>query len=126
MVRLAIDGLRHYWRLSLCLFLGVFTGSAILTGSLLVGDSVKQTLLNNSELRIGAVKQAVITGARFITQKLTDQIAASLPGKDTAGMLFSTGIISTPDKKSRVNGVRVYGVNKDFWKLAGRAAPAGN
>ena len=126
MVRLAIDGLRHYWRLSLCLFLGVFTGSAILTGSLLVGDSVKQTLLNNSELRIGAVKQAVITGERFITQKLTDQIAASLPGKDTAGMLFATGIISTPDKKSRVNGVRVYGVNKDFWKLAGRDAPAGN
>ena len=125
MVRLAIDGLRHYWRLSFCLFLGVFIGSAILTGSLLVGDSVKQTLLNNAGLRIGSVKQAVITGERFITEKLTDRIAAALPGKNTAGVLLATGIISTPDKKSRVNGVRVYGVNEDFWKLAGRDAPMG-
>ena len=34
MIRLAISGLRHYWKLSLCLGAGVFLAAAILTGSL--------------------------------------------------------------------------------------------
>ena len=123
MIRLALDGLRHYWRLSFCLFLGVFTASAILTGSLLVGDSVKQTLRNNAGLRVGPVNQAILTGERFITQSLVERVAVALPGKVTAAALVTPGVISTPDKRVRVNGVRVYGVTDAFWKLAGMDVP---
>ena len=126
MIRLALHGLRHYWKLSICLFLGVFIASAILTGSLLVGDSVKETLRQASGKRIGAVKQALVTGERFVTHDLSARVSKRLPGHIISPVLFSPGVISTPDKTKRANGVRIYGVTDSFWKLAGRTPPEGS
>ena len=125
MIRLALHGLRHYWKLSLCLFLGIFTASAILTGSLLVGDSVKQTLRDSAGLRLGNVKQALVAGERYITQDLATHLSDRMPGAGIAPVLFIPGIISTPDKEKRANGIRVYGVTETFWNLSGRAPPEG-
>ena len=47
-LRLSYKGFIYNWRLSLCLLLGTLLASSILTGSLLVGDSVKNTLKSNA------------------------------------------------------------------------------
>ena len=52
-LRLSYKGFIYNWRLSLCLLLGTLLASSILTGSLLVGDSVKKTLKSKAFERIG-------------------------------------------------------------------------
>ena len=126
MVRLALQGLRYYWKLSLCLFCGVSLSSAILTGSLLVGDSVRETLRQAAGQRIGPVKQALVTGERFVTQALAERIAGRVPRAITAPVLVAPATISTPDKKKRANDIWVYGVDDSFWRLADIAPPEGD
>ncbi len=126
MIRLALQGLRYYWKISLCLFCGVFLSSAILTGSLLVGDSVKETLRQTAGRRIGAVEEALVTGERFVTQALAERISIQAPRAIIAPVLFAPATISTPDKKKRANRIWIYGVDKSFWKLANVAPPEGD
>jgi putative ABC transport system permease protein len=126
MIRLALQGLRYYWKLSLCHFCGVFLASAILTGSLLVGDSVKETLRQAAGQRIGGVEEVLVTGERFVTQALAERISKRAPQATIAPVLFAPATISTPDKKKRANSIWIYGVDNSFWKLAGVAPPEGD
>ena len=73
-LRLAFRGFIYNWRLSISLVLGTFIASSILTGSLLVGDSVKKTLSNRANERIGKINSSLICGDRFVTTDLVASI----------------------------------------------------
>ena len=119
MFRLALSGFLHYWKISICLCLGITLASSILTGSLFVGDSVDQTLRNAASQRIGTVESALIAGDRFFTADLAQKINESLKNNVSVSALTVPGTLSTPDKSKRVNRLNVYGVDNDFWQLAG-------
>ena len=55
---------RHYWRGHVGLLFGAFLASAILTGSLLVGDSVRASLRRVAAFRLGQVQSGVLGGDR--------------------------------------------------------------
>ena len=117
--RLAIRGFLHYWKISICLCLGVTLASSILTGSLFVGDSVDQTLRNSASQRIGSVRSALLAGDRFFTSSLATKVNKTIKNNTTVAALNVPGTLNTPDKSKRVNEVNVYGIDNDFWKLAG-------
>ncbi|MEE2968467.1 MAG: ABC transporter permease [Verrucomicrobiota bacterium] len=119
MIRLALKGFLHYWKISICLCLGVTLASSILTGSLFVGDSVDQTLRNSAAQRIGSVRSALIAGDRFFTSALASKVNQSIKNNTSVAALNVPGTLNTPDKAKRVNRVNVYGIDNDFWKLAG-------
>ena len=106
-----ISSARHYWRGHLGLLLGAFLASAILSGSLLVGDSVRASLRRVAELRLGKVVLGVLGGDRWFTEKLAQQVQ-SVP------VIMATGSASTANGKVRVNGAQVLGVESGFWKLS--------
>jgi putative ABC transport system permease protein len=108
---LAIQSLRHYWRLNLCLGAGVFLASAVLTGSLVVGDSVKETLRRAGELRIGKTNTAVIGGERFFTEALARENGA-------ASVFMAEGSVANAAGEARANQVQILGVDDAFWQLA--------
>lgn len=108
---LAFSSLRHYWRLNLCLGAGVFLASAVLTGSLVVGDSVRETLRRAGELRIGNVDVAVIGGDRFFTEGLALANGA-------APVLWAEGAVTNAGSETRANQVQILGVADAFWALA--------
>ena len=76
-----ISSARHYWRGHLGLLLGAFLASAILSGSLLVGDSVRASLRRVAELRLGKVVLGVLGGDRWFTEKLAQQVKHEAPNK---------------------------------------------
>ena len=117
-IRLALKGFIHYWKISICLCLGITLASSILTGSLFVGDSVDQTLKNSAYQRIGSIRAVLNGGDRFFTSGLVSKINQSIPNNISTAALNVTGTLSTPDKSKRVNSVNVYGVDNQFWKLA--------
>lgn len=116
---LAVRSLRHYRWLNLGVFGGVALTSAIISGSLAVGDSVRASLRANAATRLGNISWALTAGDRFFT---TDLAAKLDPG--AAPVLQTVGSISTPDGSVRVNGVQVVGVTDSFWSLAKVPAPA--
>jgi len=101
---------RYYGRAHLGLLFGAFIASAILSGSLLVGDSVKASLKRVAELRLGKVQSGMIGGDRWFTEKLA-QDAKTTP------MVLAIGSASATTGKARVNAVQVLGIDDTFWKL---------
>lgn len=99
---------RHYWRGHLGLLFGAFLASAILSGSLLVGDSVRASLRRVAEFRLGQVQTGLLGGDRWFTETLAREVGA-------APLILALGSASAGDV--RVNGTQVLGVEAGFWKL---------
>lgn len=106
-----LSSARHYWRGHLGLLLGAFLASAILSGSLLVGDSVRASLRRVAELRLGKVQTGLLGGDRWFTAALAEKTGA-------VPMIIAAGSASAATGKVRVNGAQVLGVEAGFWKLS--------
>lgn len=57
--------LAYHWRSGLALALAVAVGSAVMTGALLVGDSLRGSLRDRVENQLGGVRQALISDHPF-------------------------------------------------------------
>jgi putative ABC transport system permease protein len=57
--RLIFRSLRYHWRTNLAVACGVAVGTAVLTGALLVGDSMRGSLRHLTLDRLGRINQAL-------------------------------------------------------------------
>ncbi|MHC4988824.1 MAG: ABC transporter permease, partial [Planctomycetota bacterium] len=94
---------------------------AVLTGAMLVGDSVRHTLRQMAEMRLGGKTQwAMTTGDRFFKQGIAGQLQKKTDSLLVVPVLALKGILETPDGSIRVNGVNIYGIDKEFVQFAGQ------
>jgi len=114
--RLVIRGLTHYWPQHLAVAAGVAVGTAVITGALLVGDSVRASLKEVALQRIGRVQVAVPAGDRFFSETLVAAVDAELD-EPVAAVLRLGGVASLPDGSARANAVQTLGVTDAFWPL---------
>src|SRR5262245_9391111 len=63
--RFILSSLRHYRRIHLAVAMGVAVATAVLTGALLVGDSVRGSLHDLTLQRLGRIDSAVVAGHMF-------------------------------------------------------------
>ena len=119
---LAFRGLGHYWRTHLAVVVGVAAAVAVLTGALLVGDSVRASLRNLVLARIGATDHLVVSTG-FFREALAQDVmghpdfAAAFDG--TAPLVAVDGVVTMQIGEGRASGVRVYGVDDRFWRFHG-------
>jgi len=106
-----LQSARYYWRGHLGLLFGTFLAATILTGSMLVGDSVRASLRRVAALRLGKIEGGVIGGERWFTENLARKTK-------TVPVIIATGSASAANGKVRVNGAQVLGVDEGFWKLS--------
>ncbi len=122
--RLLLDSIRHYWRTHLGVILGSALAALVLTGALMVGDSVKATLRAQAEARVGKIGEALLCGERFVpwsheVEKRPSVVARTFaPGPDAAGVLMLSGTAARSDGNARANKVQIVGVDDAFWKLS--------
>ena len=109
--RFVRQSLRHYWKGHLGLCFGAFLAAVVLSGSLLVGDSVRGSLRKVAEARLGKVASGVVGGDRWFTQGLAEAVSA-------APVILADGAVSAGSGGVRVNAVQVLGVNAAFWQLS--------
>jgi len=111
-----LQSLWHHRRTHLPVLLAVAVATAVLTGALIVGDSVRNSLKNLALERLGKIDYAMI-GDRFISEDLAAKFAGS--GKIASACIVAQATVETTgDKKlSRVRGVTLIGVDENFWKL---------
>lgn len=121
MLHLALNGIRYYWRTNLGVFAGATLASAVLTGALLVGNSVDHSLETFAKLRLGTIEFAMTTQQQFILQDLPNALSANLD-TDVAAALQVRGMAiyqgDTAEDRTQVNQVEVLGIAEDFWEFS--------
>src|SRR4029079_15413088 len=75
LTRLLFRNLRYHWRGNVAVFLGVVVGTAVMTGALLVGDSLRGSLRDLALDQLGGVDEALVAN-RFFREKLADEVSA--------------------------------------------------
>ena len=113
---LVLRNLSYYWRTNLAVILGVATAVAVLSGALLVGDSVRASLRDLVLQRLGKT-EAVATSAQFFREQLAAEVPDSVP------IIALQGIVTHEKDGRRAAGVSIYGIDERFWKFHGVAAP---
>jgi putative ABC transport system permease protein len=114
--------LTYHWRGNVAVLLGVAVGSAVLTGALLVGDSLRGSLRDRAERQLGGIDHA----AMFL-KPVRAAVADGLPGR-AAPVLMLNGSLQagTSDDAPFLGRVTVLGVDDRFapsdatgvdWKL---------
>ena len=121
-----LRALRHYWRINLAVLFAAAVNSAVLTGALLVGDSVRGSLADLTLDRLGQIELAVVA-ERFFRAELADEVATAIgTGEDHAANLESVapalllrGSVVQADTRARASHVGVYGIDERFAALFG-------
>jgi putative ABC transport system permease protein len=113
--------LSHYWRTNLAVILGVATAVAVLSGALLVGDSVRASLRDLVLARLGKT-EGVVSSAQFFREQLSGDVPGSAP------IIVLQGIATHEKDGRRAAHVAVYGIDDRFWKFHGVSShsPANN
>jgi len=114
--------LRHYWRTHIAVAGGVALAAAVLTGALVVGDSVDYSLRRTALARLGRVHWAVESEGRYFRQELAGQVGERLGAEAAAGLRLG-GMAVHSDSGRRCNRVEVLGVDEGFWRLGGASNP---
>src|SRR4051812_34531688 len=113
---LARKSLRYYFRSHLGTVLGAAIATAVLTGALLVGDSVRGSLRDMALARLAKIDFALVGGDRLFRAALASDLEARLPGSQIAPVLQIPGTATNPDGTARANQVQVTGVDQRFFK----------
>ncbi len=127
MTRLLLRNLAYYWRTNLAVVAGVATAVAVLSGALMVGESVRGSLLALAAQRLGAT-DVVVSSDRFFREPLAAELGALGRGRFTAVPIIQLqGVVSRESASRRTRPVEIYGVDERFWTFHGltRSGPDG-
>ncbi|MEN6337212.1 MAG: FtsX-like permease family protein [Phycisphaerales bacterium] len=114
--RLVARSAGFYWRTNAAVVLAVAVATAVLTGALAVGDSVRYTLRQGLETRLGDVEFAMTPHGRYFRSDLARDLESRVGG-EIAPVLQVAGMIANEDGSRRVNRVQVLGVDERFYAL---------
>jgi putative ABC transport system permease protein len=110
-------------RAHLATALAVATAATVLTGALLVGDSMRGSLRDLAIGRLGRVDHALVAG-RFIREVLASEIACDWRFEarftQACPVLLLRGSIHRADSDARSSGINVLGVDDRFWRLSAK------
>lgn len=92
--------------------------SAVITGSLLTGRSVKESLKKSSSERLGNTGILISSGIRYFDPELGKRMKDSA-GVICAGILEMNGYCQALNSQRTVFNSHIYGINKDFFNFQG-------
>ena len=120
LARLVRRNLFYYWRSNLAVLAGVATAVAVLSGALLVGDSVRGSLRDLVLYRLGKT-ESVVTATHFFRAQLATELASRLGNSRGSARLCplirAPGVTIAEKSGRRAQQVEVYGVDDAFWRF---------
>ncbi len=108
----------HYFKANLLVALGVAISAMVLTGSLIIGDSVRYSLQQATFYRLGETTHLVSVKERYFRQKMAAEMAADNPNIKATPVLLLEGMAIAGGGELRANKVQVIGVNSDFEEIS--------
>lgn len=122
--RLITSSLRYHFRIHAAVALGVLVATAVLTGALLVGDSMRGSLRHLTLDRLGRIDELLVVD-RFFRAELAQELSTTLDLQGAvyqevvpAVLLASTSIETQGENVGRSSGVLTIGCDERFWQLS--------
>ena len=119
--KLLYRNLLYYWRTNVAVVLGAGIGVAVITGSLLVGDSVRGSLRELALERLGRVDCALVSNT-FFREDLALDLAHQAEFRNRFGLcvpaILLQGSARNASSEEVVPAVTVFAVHGDFWRLS--------
>jgi ABC-type antimicrobial peptide transport system permease subunit len=110
----------YYWRINLAVIFGAAIATAVLTGALLVGDSVRGSLRQLTLERLGQIDEALVTNL-FFRQDLAGNLAAAPKFKENftnaVPAIMLAGSAVHPNSKARASNLNLLGFDQHFVSL---------
>jgi len=113
---LILCNLKYYRKAYLAILAGTVISTAVLTGALVVGDSVRYSLEQLTDIRLGDTRFTIRSDDRFFRQQLANDMSIQTQTL-VAPLLQLEGIAVNMDKNTQLNRVEVLGVDDRFLKL---------
>lgn len=107
---------RHYFANNLATSAGIAITTAIICGSLIIGDSLKNSLTRMVDDRLGNTTHTLTSGDRIFTQQLATRIGEASKA-ETAALLRTEAVASIQGGAYKADKVQVWGIDADFSKL---------
>lgn len=123
MNKLVIKSLWYFRKSHISVFLGTLVSTAVLTGALIIGDSVRYSLRSLVDKRLGKTEFILNTGGRFVRAELAREMSAKLKVK-AAPLLMLRGISINADANIRINNTMVLGVDESLSQFAPQPLPS--
>ncbi len=117
-----IRSIIHYRRQHLALFFGMAVSAAVLTGALIVGDSIRYSLNKVADTRLGNTRFVIAGGSRFMDAGLAGNLAQALK-VPVSPVLMLQGIVIHPDSGTRINKAGIIGIDSSFSGISGSPFP---
>ncbi|MFA6400174.1 MAG: FtsX-like permease family protein [Salinivirgaceae bacterium] len=108
-----LKSLWHFRKQHFALLAATAISAAVLTGALIVGDSVKYSLNKQVTVRLGKTTYALVGNNRFVRSQLATELAASLQ-IPTAPLLQLQGIAVNTETGNRINNAKIIGIDSSF------------
>lgn len=118
--RVALRSLWHYRRTALAVVFGLAVATGVITGSLVIGDSVRGSLRAVALSRLGRVEFSLRSGGLFregLARLLMGDGNVATSCERLATVLAARGAVRKPEGDAVVPQVHAYGVDADFWAL---------
>ena len=99
----------HHWRINCAVALGVAAATAVLTGALLIGDSMRGSLKDLTLGRLGQIDELLIT-QHFFREQLVAELQTEPKFKQhyhaaTGAILFPQGTLQSTGSENQVDVV---------------------
>jgi putative ABC transport system permease protein len=121
----AIKSFVHYVRYNMTVAAGIAISTAVLTGALIIGDSVKHSLERSALNRLGNTSCTLTAGDRYFTANLADKLQNDLK-IPSIPVLLTDGVAITEGGSKRVNNVKIIGIDSRFDKFSDKPVDYGN
>lgn len=121
------QSLIHFWRINLAVILGAAVATAVLTGALLVGDSVRGSLRQLTLDRLGNIDYLLVAN-EYLREDLVFEFQDSNEFRETfaaaAPAIIMNGTTVHAETRTRASHVNILGVAESFLALYGAEAQA--
>ncbi len=115
-VTIILRNLRYYRKQYFAILAGTVISTAVLTGALVVGDSVRYSLGHLTDIRLGKTRFAIQSGDRFFRQQLAGELEYDTKSPVVSALQLEGMAVNT-NKNTRINRVEVLGIDDHFLKL---------
>src|SRR5450432_3712709 len=103
---LAARSFRYYIRSNAAAIAGAAIATAVITGALLVGSSVRESLQELATSRLGNTGKVLTSSTLF---------REALAPPDAVPLITLEAVVTRQSDNRRVSGVQVYAIDQRFW-----------
>jgi putative ABC transport system permease protein len=108
----------HYFRANILASGALAIATAVITGALIIGDTLSHSLEKAVTMRLGNVSHSITAGERLFTIDMGNRFAAK-GGVPVSSGLVAEGMAVTEGGRERLNRVQVLGVDENFGSILG-------